>query len=84
MTDLIDRTFHSLSQQLPERVSLPGDDRYDSATRIWAKPVGAMRSSVVRMRTRLSDLSRRRKRFFPGSPDNFRFDRIDVYVMRVE
>ena len=51
MTDLIDRTFHSLSQQLPERVSLPGDDRYDSATRIWAKPVGAMPRAIIHCRT---------------------------------
>jgi hypothetical protein len=34
MTDLIEPTIRSLSQQLPDRVSVPGDDRYAAATRI--------------------------------------------------
>jgi hypothetical protein len=50
MTDLIEPTFHSLSQQLPDRVSLPGDDRYAKATQIWAKPVGDMPRAIVHCR----------------------------------
>jgi FAD/FMN-containing dehydrogenase len=51
MTDLIDRTFRNISRQLPDRVSMPGDDRYAAATRIWAKPVGIMPRAVVHCRT---------------------------------
>jgi FAD/FMN-containing dehydrogenase len=50
MTDLIERGFRSLSRQLPDRVSLPGDDRYAATTRIWTKPVGAMPRAVVHCR----------------------------------
>jgi FAD/FMN-containing dehydrogenase len=52
MTDLIEKTIeHWLSQQLPGRVSMPGDDRYAAATAIWAKPVGRMPRAVVHCRT---------------------------------
>src|SRR5215831_1114462 len=37
MTDLIGRTLHRLNLQLPGRVSLPGTNRYATATAIWAK-----------------------------------------------
>src|SRR5215813_2825180 len=37
MTDLIGRTLHRLNLQLAGRVSVPGDDRYATATAIWAK-----------------------------------------------
>jgi FAD/FMN-containing dehydrogenase len=37
MTDLIGRTLHRLTLQLPGRVSMPGNDRYAAATAIWAK-----------------------------------------------
>src|SRR5262245_23549310 len=37
MTDLIGRTLHRLNLQLPGRVSVPGTDRYATATAIWAK-----------------------------------------------
>lgn len=37
MTDLIGRTLHRLNLQLPGRVSVPGNDRYATATAIWAK-----------------------------------------------
>jgi FAD/FMN-containing dehydrogenase len=50
MTDLIERTFRSLSQQMPGRVSLPGDARYAAATALWAKPVGVPPSAVVHCR----------------------------------
>jgi FAD/FMN-containing dehydrogenase len=50
MTDLIEPIFRSLSQQLPDLVSVPGDDRYAAATRIWAKPVGATPRAIVHCR----------------------------------
>jgi FAD/FMN-containing dehydrogenase len=51
MTDLIARTLHRLGEQLPGRLSRPGDDRYAAATAIWAKPVGRMPRAVVHCRT---------------------------------
>src|SRR5262249_38480708 len=38
MTDLIGRTSHRLSLQLPGRVSVPGQDRYAAAAEIWQSP----------------------------------------------
>jgi hypothetical protein len=35
MTGLIERTFRRLGEQLPGRLSMPGDDRYAAATAIW-------------------------------------------------
>ena len=51
MTDLTERTLHRLGEQLPGRVSRPGDDRYTAATAIWAKPVGRRPRAVVHCRT---------------------------------
>jgi FAD binding domain/Berberine and berberine like len=51
MTTLIERTLRRLDDQLPGRVSRPGDDRYAAATAIWAKPVGRMPRAVVHCRT---------------------------------
>jgi FAD/FMN-containing dehydrogenase len=51
MTNLIERTFHRLSTQLPGRLSVPGDDRYAATTAIWAKPVGRTPRVVVHCRT---------------------------------
>jgi len=51
MTDLIGRTLHRLGEQLPGRLSMPGDERYAAATAIWAKPVGRMPRAVVHART---------------------------------
>ena len=51
MTDLIERTLRGLSGQLGGRISKPGDDRYGSATAIWAKPVGPMPRIVAHCRT---------------------------------
>jgi FAD/FMN-containing dehydrogenase len=51
LADLIDRTFHRLSERLPGRVSMPGDDRYAAAIAIWAKPVGRTPLAVVQCRT---------------------------------
>jgi hypothetical protein len=50
MSDLVERTFQGLSQQLPGRVSLPGESRYAAATSIWAKPAGPMPRAVVHCR----------------------------------
>jgi FAD/FMN-containing dehydrogenase len=51
MTDLIERTFHRLDKQLSGRLSRPGDDRYATATAIWAKPVGPMPRAVAHCQT---------------------------------
>src|SRR6202043_3949472 len=40
--NMTESASRSLSQLLPGQVSLPGDDRYTAATRIWTKPFGAM------------------------------------------
>ena len=52
MPDLNEARLHKLGNQLPGRLSMPGDDRYVAATAIWAKPSGAMPRAVVRCRTR--------------------------------
>jgi len=57
MTDVIERTFHRLGEQLPGRVSMPRDDRYAAATAIRAKPVGRPPSAVL-----LDRAARARKR----------------------
>src|SRR5262249_45478627 len=44
-------TLSLLGDQLPGRVSRPGDDRYAAATAIWAKPVGRTPRAVVHCRT---------------------------------
>jgi FAD/FMN-containing dehydrogenase len=51
MLNLIESTFRRLDQQLPDRLSVPGDDRYAAATAIWAKPIGRMPRAVVHCRT---------------------------------
>src|SRR5215470_10717493 len=51
MTDLIESTLRGLSGPLNGRISKPGDDRYGTATAIWAKPVGPMPRTVVHCRT---------------------------------
>jgi FAD/FMN-containing dehydrogenase len=51
MTGLIEKTVRTLSEQLPGRVSVPGDDRYLAATSIWAKPVDVAPHAVVHCRT---------------------------------
>jgi FAD/FMN-containing dehydrogenase len=51
MTDLIERTWHRLGQQLRGHLSLPGEDRYVAATAIWAKPIGRKPRAVVHCRT---------------------------------
>ena len=50
MTDLIESTLRALAGQLPGRTSSPGDEHYDAATAIWAKPVGPMPRMVVHCR----------------------------------
>ena len=51
MTDLIGRTLRRLGEQLPGRVSRPGDDGFAVATAIWSKQVGRMPRAVVHCRT---------------------------------
>jgi FAD/FMN-containing dehydrogenase len=51
MTNQIEKSFLRLSEQLSGRLSVPGEDRYASATATWAKQVGAMPRAVARCRT---------------------------------
>jgi hypothetical protein len=51
MTDRIEKTLRQLDGRLPDRVSMPGDDRYAAATAIWAKPVGRTPRAVVHCQT---------------------------------
>jgi FAD/FMN-containing dehydrogenase len=51
MSDSSVSPFHSLKQQLPGRVSIPGEDGYAAATSIWAKPVGVTPRAVAHCRT---------------------------------
>ena len=51
MTVMVTRTLNRLEQQLPGRVSMPGDERYGAATAIWAKPIGPLPRAVVHCRT---------------------------------
>jgi FAD/FMN-containing dehydrogenase len=51
MANLAERILCRLSEQLPGRVSRPGDDGYSAATAIWAKPVGGVPRAVVHCRT---------------------------------
>src|SRR5262245_22460677 len=53
MTDLIGRLLRRLGDRLPGRVSFPSDDRYATATAIWAKPVRGMPRAVVHCRSSL-------------------------------
>lgn len=51
MTDLAVRTIDTLAAKLPGRVSMQGDDRYNVATAIWAKPVDGLPRAVVHCRS---------------------------------
>jgi FAD/FMN-containing dehydrogenase len=51
MTDPIEKTLRWLGEQLPGRVSMPGDDGYAATTAIWAKPLGRVPRAVVHCRT---------------------------------
>jgi FAD/FMN-containing dehydrogenase len=51
MPEVVERTLQRLSEQLPGRVSMPGDARYAAATAIWAKPVGRVPRAIVGCRT---------------------------------
>jgi hypothetical protein len=51
MSDLTGRVLDQLGQQLGDRLSMPGDERYATATAIWAKPVGRMPRAVAHCRT---------------------------------
>jgi hypothetical protein len=51
MTDLIERTLRGLSNQLGNRVSRPGHDRYVAATEISAKQIDCIPRTVVHCRT---------------------------------
>jgi hypothetical protein len=47
MTDLAGRKLPRLNEQLPGRVSMPGDAGYAPATAIWAKPAGPLPRAVI-------------------------------------
>jgi hypothetical protein len=52
MTVLTEKAFHAFNEQLPGRVSLPGDDRYLAAINIWAKPANDVAPrAIVHCRT---------------------------------
>src|SRR5262245_18808564 len=51
MSERIATTLRRLDEQLPGRISLPGDVGYVAATAIWAKPVGRTPRAVVHCRT---------------------------------
>jgi FAD binding domain/Berberine and berberine like len=51
MTDLIERKLHRLAGKLSGRLSRPGQQPYDHATAIWAKPVGRMPRVVAHCQT---------------------------------
>jgi FAD/FMN-containing dehydrogenase len=51
MPDQIEQALRRLKEQLPGRISFPGEDGYAAATAIWAKPVGPMPRAVVHCRT---------------------------------
>jgi FAD/FMN-containing dehydrogenase len=51
MTNLIEKTFLRLGEQLSGRLSRPGEDRYASATATWAKQVGVTPRAVAHCRT---------------------------------
>ena len=51
MTDLIARNSNDIAMQLPGLVSMPGDERYASATSTWAKQRGVAPRFVVHCRT---------------------------------
>ncbi|HXW70309.1 MAG TPA: FAD-binding protein [Methylocella sp.] len=51
MTDLVEKTLDRLGEQLPGRVSMPGEEGYAAAIAIWAKPVGPVPQAVVHCQT---------------------------------
>jgi hypothetical protein len=67
MADLIEKTSHSLKEQLPDRVSRPGNDRYLAAAAIWATPVCRTRA-VVRRQTPEDVQSATQSKWSSGMP----------------
>ena len=51
MPDLTEARLQKLGNQLPGRLSMPGNDGYIAATAIWAKLSGAMPRAVVHCHT---------------------------------
>ena len=51
MSDPVRRTLDRLSEQMPRRVSTPGNDGYAAATAIRSKPVARMPRAVVHCQT---------------------------------
>jgi FAD/FMN-containing dehydrogenase len=51
MSDVIGGTLNRLGQQLLGCRSMPGEERFATATAIWAKPVGRMPWAVAHCRT---------------------------------
>jgi len=97
MTYRIERTLRRLGQQLPGRLSLPGDDRDIAASAIWAKPAGGMPRAVAHCRTpedvqstiraaRSCDLPlsvRPLSEFHPDDPERFQTDTLSPYFERL-
>jgi hypothetical protein len=51
MIDGVRLILHRLGEQLPGRVSMPGDAGYIAATDIWAKPIDRVPRAIVHCRT---------------------------------
>lgn len=51
MTNTIEGSLHRLGTRLPGLMSKPGDERYDAAKALWAKPVGRMPRAIAHCRT---------------------------------
>lgn len=51
MGEIVTRTLQYLAERLSGGLSQPGDERYDPATRIWAKPTGPLPRAIAHCRT---------------------------------
>jgi FAD/FMN-containing dehydrogenase len=51
MTNLTERTFHRLRNELSGALSKPGEEPYNAALAIWAKPTGRMPRAVAHCRS---------------------------------
>jgi FAD/FMN-containing dehydrogenase len=51
MTDVFARAVHRLDEHVRGRVSGPGEQRYEKATALWARPAGSLPRAVVHCET---------------------------------
>jgi len=51
MTDMLARAMHRFNERLPGRVSRQGEQRYEKATALWAKPAGSLPRAVAHCET---------------------------------